>query len=83
MITINIHQKVVDNNLIISIADNGNGIPKEVQQKIFIPNFTTKSSGTGLGLAICKGIVEKANGHIKFETKEGEGTVFIIELPLA
>ena len=83
MITININQKMVNGNLIISIADKGKGIPEEVQQKIFIPNFTTKSSGTGLGLAICKGIVEKANGHISFKTKEGDGTVFIIELPLA
>lgn len=83
LITIHIHQKVMNNNMIISIADNGNGISEDVQQKIFIPNFTTKSSGTGLGLAICKGIVEKANGHINFKTKEGEGTVFIVELPLA
>jgi signal transduction histidine kinase len=81
---IHISQKVVNNNLIVvSVADNGNGIPEDIQQKIFTPNFTTKSSGTGLGLAICRGIVEKANGHISFSTTEGQGSVFIVELPLA
>lgn len=81
-IIINVNQKVVNNSLIVSIEDNGNGIPEDVQQKIFTPNFTTKSSGTGLGLAICKGIVEKANGRISFITKEGAGTIFMVELPL-
>ena len=53
-----------------------------MQSKIFVPNFTTKSSGTGLGLAMCKSIVEQAHGKIWFETKLGEGTTFHIELPL-
>ena len=44
-----------------------------MQSRIFIPNFTTKSSGTGLGLAMCKGIVEQVKGKIWFETKKGEG----------
>ena len=68
--------------IIISIQDKGGGIPANMQSKIFTPNFTTKSSGTGLGLAICKGIAEKANGHIWFETKENEGSVFFVSLPL-
>jgi two-component system nitrogen regulation sensor histidine kinase NtrY len=67
----------------ISIKDNGEGIPKEMQSKIFIPNFTTKSSGTGLGLAMCKGIAEQAGGKIWFETKTGEGSTFFVELPVA
>ena len=69
-------------NVIITITDKGTGIAEEMQQKIFVPNFTTKSSGTGLGLAICHNIVEKANGKIWFETKENEGTVFYVSLPL-
>jgi Signal transduction histidine kinase len=53
-----------------------------MQERIFVPNFTTKSSGTGLGLAMCKGIVEQAKGDIWFETKPGSGTTFFIRLPL-
>jgi two-component system, NtrC family, nitrogen regulation sensor histidine kinase NtrY len=51
-------------------------------EKIFTPNFTTKTSGTGLGLAMCKGIVEKLDGRIWFETKENEYTIFYVELPV-
>ncbi len=79
---IEIQEKVIDDEVMISIKDNGSGIPIETQSKIFTPNFTTKTSGTGLGLAMCKGIVEKVKGEITFETKEGEGTVFYIKLPL-
>lgn len=78
-----IDEKRTDNNIIISIEDNGEGIPADMQDKIFVPNFTTKSSGTGLGLAMCKGIVEQAQGRIWFETKQGKGTIFFVELPLA
>ncbi len=70
-------------NIRISIRDNGHGIPEELQGKIFLPNFTTKSSGTGLGLAMCKGIVEQARGQIWFETTTGQGSTFYVELPLA
>jgi nitrogen fixation/metabolism regulation signal transduction histidine kinase len=72
-----------DGIIIISIKDNGEGIAPEMQEKIFMPNFTTKSSGTGLGLAMCKGIVEQAKGKIWFETEQGKGTVFFIELILS
>ena len=67
----------------ISVKDNGEGIPPDMQSRIFVPNFTTKSSGTGLGLAMCKGIVEQAHGKIWFETRSGEGSAFHVELPLA
>jgi len=66
----------------IAVTDNGSGIPKEMRHKIFTPNFTTKTSGTGLGLAMCKGIVEKSNGRIWFETVVGEWTTFFVELPM-
>jgi signal transduction histidine kinase len=68
--------------VLVSVKDNGNGIPAEMFSKIFIPNFTTKTSGTGLGLAMCKGIVEKLNGKIWFETREEEWTIFFVELPV-
>ncbi len=66
----------------ISITDNGEGIPAEMHSKIFTPNFTTKTSGTGLGLAMSKSIIEQAQGNIWFETEEGKGTTFFVELPV-
>lgn len=81
MVTIIIRQSIQQNRVVISVKDDSGGIPEAMQDSIFIPNFTTKSSGTGLGLAICKGIVEKAMGHIWFESQEGVGTTFYISLP--
>jgi two-component system, NtrC family, nitrogen regulation sensor histidine kinase NtrY len=69
-------------SILIKITDNGEGIPPAMQQKIFVPNFTTKSSGTGLGLAMSKAIVEQVKGDIWFETAEGVGTTFFVKLPI-
>ena len=68
----------------ISVKDNGNGIPQKVLDKIFQPFFTTKPTGqgTGLGLSLSYDIVKAHGGELKVETKEGEGSVFIIQLPL-
>ena len=66
----------------IEIADTGPGIPEEIREKIFDPNFTTKQAGTGLGLAMAYRIIEDHGGTIRF-TSTGEGTIFIIELRLA
>ena len=63
----------------ISFSDNGPGIPAEVQEKIFRPNFTTKSNGNGLGLAISKRIVEGSGGRIEFATSD-KGTTFFVYL---
>ncbi|MBK7109054.1 MAG: HAMP domain-containing sensor histidine kinase [Chitinophagales bacterium] len=71
-----------DDKASISISDNGAGIPESYRDKVFVPNFTTKSSGMGIGLAITKNIVESANGFIWFESEEDKGTTFYIELPL-
>ena len=65
----------------IAITDNGSGIADELLEKIFVPNFTTKSTGTGLGLAMVKQIIEIHSGDIYFETKVGEGTTFFVSLP--
>ncbi|GAB2847503.1 hypothetical protein GCM10027044_03170 [Hymenobacter ruber] len=67
----------------VAIRDNGAGIPEEVREKVFVPNFTTKASGSGIGLAVAKRGIESAGGKIWFETEVGEGTEFFIELPLA
>jgi len=71
-----------EDNAIVQITDNGSGIPEDMHDKVFSPNFTTKSSGTGLGLAISTNMLESFNGQIYFETKEDEGTDFFIEVPL-
>ncbi|MEJ2105192.1 MAG: HAMP domain-containing sensor histidine kinase, partial [Ignavibacteriaceae bacterium] len=68
----------------IRIADNGNGIPKDILDKIFQPFFTTKPTGegTGLGLSLSYDIVTKVHGgELKVETNEGNGTTFIIQIP--
>ena len=65
-----------------SISDNGSGIPEELKQSLFIPNFTTKSSGMGMGLSIVKRYVENAGGRIWFESETGTGSTFFVELPV-
>lgn len=74
--------ELIDNEqkYIIKIKDNGKGVKEEDKKKIFLPNFTTKSSGTGLGLAMVYNIIQVAGGRINFESEEGRGTTFIIEL---
>ncbi|HNA58080.1 MAG TPA: HAMP domain-containing sensor histidine kinase, partial [Chitinophagales bacterium] len=62
--------------------DNGRGIGDEEKDKVFVPNFTTKSSGMGIGLAMTKNIVEGAGGYIWFESTVSVGTTFYIEFPL-
>ncbi len=84
--TIFIKTEVLDNNWIsITIADNGSGIPEEVQAKLFDPFFTTKpvGKGTGLGLSISYQIVvEKHRGKIECHSSVGEGTEFVVKIPI-
>jgi signal transduction histidine kinase len=81
--TVFVSTKKIGNKVLISVKDNGNGIPQKVLDKIFQPFFTTKPTGqgTGLGLSLSYDIVKAHGGEIKVETEEGEGTTFIIQLP--
>lgn len=72
----------VGTEVMIAVRDNGEGIPKERQEKIFEPRFTTKSKGMGLGLALVKRIVDSFKGRIEFETEIQKGTTFRVFLPL-
>lgn len=67
----------------VEVEDNGKGIDDGLQDKIFVPNFTTKSSGTGLGLAFVKQAIENAGGTIHFNSFLNEGTTFYLSFPLA
>jgi two-component system, NtrC family, nitrogen regulation sensor histidine kinase NtrY len=78
---IDISLNLANNNIEISIYDNGSGIPEELVYKLFQPNFTTKSSGSGLGLAICKKIIENAGGTISYRPGEISGSIFLVVLP--
>ena len=80
---ITISEQVVANNCVIHIKDNGPGMSDKIREKIFHPFFTTKEEGTGLGLAIAERIIENHGGAIGVESREGEGTCFIITLPLS
>jgi two-component system nitrogen regulation sensor histidine kinase NtrY len=68
------------NRVFIRVSDNGVGISESGKEKIFVPNFTTKSTGTGLGLAMVKNIVSSSGGNVFFWSKEGKGASFYIEL---
>jgi signal transduction histidine kinase len=80
---IEINYLVTSKNVLLTIKDNGDGIPERLREKIFEPNFTTKSSGTGLGLAFVRNSIENAGGKVWFETITGQGTTFYISLPAA
>ncbi len=82
--TASVQTKKINNKVEIKVSDNGNGIPQNIFAKIFQPFFTTKPTGqgTGLGLSLSYDIIKAHGGEIKVETKEGEGSEFIITVPL-
>jgi signal transduction histidine kinase len=81
--TVWVQTKKLNGEIEIKVADNGNGIPQNIVDKIFQPFFTTKPTGqgTGLGLSLAYDIIKAHGGEIKVDTKEGEGSDFIIQLP--
>ena len=82
--TVSVQTKKINDKIEIVVNDNGNGIPQKDLDKIFQPFFTTKPTGegTGLGLSLSYDIIKAHGGEIKVEAKDGEGSVFIIELLL-
>lgn len=76
---IQINSKAYEDLYLITISDNGCGIPESLKQKIFTPNFTTKSTGSGLGLAMIKNIFDTIGAKIWFESEEHKGSIFYLE----
>ena len=81
-IEIMIDLAIRDKNYVIKVIDNGSGIPQNIRNKIFEPNFTTKNSGMGLGLAIVKKIIGDFQGEINYQTS-ASGTVFEFTIPVS
>jgi len=79
-IDITLEQKT--KHVVVKVKDNGQGIAPEQRERVFVPNFTTRTSGMGLGLAMAKNIVESAGGKIWFESQVNVGTTFFVELPM-
>ncbi|MDP1621814.1 MAG: ATP-binding protein [Bacteroidales bacterium] len=78
---IRIHIAKQQQSIVVKLSDNGCGISPERTDRIFQPDFTTKTSGMGLGLAIVKGILDGMNGEISFTSEEQKGTTFFIKFP--
>jgi len=78
---IDVNLKETATNIVVQISDNGSGIPDEIRDKMFVPNFTTKAQGMGLGLAISKNNIERLGGSITFETEKEKGSTFIVTIP--
>jgi two-component system, NtrC family, nitrogen regulation sensor histidine kinase NtrY len=74
--------EIKGDKVVVSVTDNGTGIPEELKKNLFTPNFTTKSSGMGLGLSIVKRFAENANGKVWFESEINKGSSFFVELPV-
>lgn len=80
---INMEAKLDGKWVVVTITDNGKGIPDEIKNKLGEPFYTTKEKGTGLGLVICYNIIAEHKGKIDYVSEDGMGTTFTIQLPLA
>lgn len=82
--TVLVSTKRVKDKVEIGVKDNGSGIPDKILDRIFQPFFTTKPTGqgTGLGLSLSYDIIKAHGGELKVITKQGEGTEFVVDLPL-
>jgi signal transduction histidine kinase len=72
-------EQTLNKKIVLRIGDNGQGMPEELVEKIFIPFFTTKKNGSGIGLSLCKQIVMLHKGTIQVHSMDGKGTVFSLQ----
>ena len=80
-LVVNVKIKEDNNNCIISMKDNGNGMSKETLEKIYNDFFTTKETGTGIGIPYIKEIIELHHGTLTYKSRENRGTTVLITLP--
>jgi signal transduction histidine kinase len=80
--TLKMAARKTESAAVIEISDQGHGIPKEIQDKIFNLYFTTKKAGSGIGLAMTYRVLQLHNGALEFETEQGKGTTFRMQVPL-
>jgi signal transduction histidine kinase len=81
--SITITSRTQANRSVVSIKDNGSGIPRGIQDKIFTPYFTTKAKGSGIGLSIVNRVIREHDGDIRLESEEGKGAEFFLSFPIA
>ena len=80
---INIHVRVLENEAVLMVADNGIGMDPERLERIGELFYSTKEKGTGIGLAVCQKIIHRHNGEISFKSEKNKGTIVTIRIPLA
>ncbi len=80
---IGVRAEARDGRVLVGVEDNGPGVPASVRERMFTPFVTTKAHGTGLGLSICHRIVAQNGGELRHEDRDGGGTRFVVDLPLA
>ena len=81
-VTVHVSAELIENKCLVRFSDDGRGIDKDIQDKVFLPHFSTKRTGSGLGLAIAKQGIEQTGGKVWFETSTNTGTTFFIEFLL-
>ncbi len=80
--TIEIASEQLGQRIVVTVSDNGPGIPKEVMSKLFVPFFTTRKAGSGLGMAVTRRIVENHGGSVSVDSEMGKGTTVSISIPI-
>ena len=82
--TLHLHaHEGIDDTIELCVIDDGPGIPEQIQKDLFKPFFTTRSDGTGLGLAVVQAVASAHGGSVRLESIEGQGSRFIVQLPIA
>ena len=80
-IEVSLRRDVDTDEVLLSVQDHGTGIPADVQERIFVPFFTTKPDGSGIGLSLCKQIAYQHHGYLSVRSAPGKGSRFVLRIP--